>query len=389
MTPRRRLGVVAGAAALALALAACGDKPAEKKSGPPPTLITVTQAQAMPLEIVERTLGSLEAVIDPKVAAEVPGRVVRLAVRAGQKVSKGQLLAELDTVDAASQERVDRAEIARLESLLAQQERVVARQNELVSRNFISRNAVDDATAQRDALKSQLASARARAGISGHALQRTRITSPVDGTIEVQIASVGDYLKVGDPLVRMVSNTRLRANLPFPEAVAQRLKPGQTVRLVSPLRPDRVIEASIHDIRPTLIETSRAVEVIARFDNPGSLADGGELRGGSSVDATVVIGRKENAVMVPEQSVVLRPAGKVVYAIENDKARQRLVVTGAKQAGLIEIVDGIAAGETVALDGAGFLTDGGTVSVHRRDAAAAATAKAPQDKPTAGNAGKP
>lgn len=385
MIPRWRLGAVAGAAALALALAAC-DKPAEKRAGPPPTLITVTQAQAMPLEIVERTLGSLEAVIDPKVAAEVPGRVVRLAVRAGQKVTKGQLLAELDTVDAAGQERADRAEIARLESLLAQQERVVARQNELVSRNFISRNAADDATAQRDALKSQLAAARARAGISGHALQRTRITSPVDGTIEVQIASVGDYLKVGDPLLRLVSNTRLRANLPFPEAVAQRLKPGQTVRLVSPSRPERIIEASIHDIRPTLIETSRAVEVIARFDN---LADGGELRGGSSVDATVVIGRKENAVMVPEQSVVLRPAGKVVYAIENDQARQRLVVTGAKQAGLIEIVDGIAAGETVALDGAGFLTDGGTVSVHRRDAAAPATAKAPQDKPIAGHAGKP
>ncbi|MBI2307218.1 MAG: efflux RND transporter periplasmic adaptor subunit [Rhodocyclales bacterium] len=384
MIPRWRLGVLAGAAALALA--ACGDKPVEKKSGPPPTLITVTRAQAMPLEIVERTLGSLEAVIDPKVAAEVPGRVIRLAVRAGQKVRKGQLLAELDTVDAAGQERADRAEIARIESLLAQQERVVARQNELVARNFISRNAADDATALRDALRSQLAMARARAGISGHALQRTRITSPVDGTIEVQIASVGDYLKVGDPLVRLVSNTRLRANLPFPEAVAERLKPGQTVRLVSPLRPGRVIEASIHDIRPTLIETSRAVEAIARFDN---LADGGELRGGSSVDATVVIGRKEKAVMLPEQSVVLRPAGKVVYVIDNDKARQRIVTTGAKQAGLIEIVEGIAAGETVALDGAGFLTDGGTVSVHRRDAAAPATAKAPQDKPSAGNAGKP
>ena len=54
---------------------------------------------------------------------------------------------------------------------------------------------------------------------------------------------------------------------------------------------------------------------------------------------------------------------------------------------------GLLSGETVALDGAGFLTDGGTVSVHRRDAAAPAaapvTAKAPQDKPSAGNTGKP
>lgn len=359
-------------AALAVAglviLSACGQKAEEKKpAGPPPAQITVTRAQVMPLEIVERTLGSLEALIDPKIAAEVPGRVTKLDVHSGQAVKKGQLLAEIDATDAAGADRADRAEISRLEALLVQQERVVARQNELVARNFISRNAADDATAQRDALASQLASARARASVSGHALHRTRITSPVDGTIEVQIAAIGDYLKVGDPLVRLVSNSRLRANLPFPESIAQRLARGQTVKLSSPLRPGQVIEGRIEDIRPTLLETSRAVEVIARIENTG---DGDELRGGGSVDAAVVIGRKEQAVMVPEQSVVLRPTGKVVYAIVEGKAQQRIVDTGSKQAGMVEILKGLQAGETVALDGAGFLTDGAAVIIQERSAGA-------------------
>lgn len=361
MTPAGFL--LAGLLASLVALTACSDKPAEKKPGPPSTLITATQATAQTLEVTESTLGALESVIDPKIAAEVAGRVIKLHVRSGQTVKRGQLLAEIDATDAAGQHHVEQAEISRLLSLLAQQERVVARQNELVAKNFISRNAGDDATAQRDALKSQLAAARARATVSAHSVSRTRITSPVDGVIEVQIAAVGDYLKIGDPLLRLISNRRLRANLPFPESTGRRLMRGQTVRLTSPLAPGKIIEGRIEDIRPALLETSRSLEAIARFDNP---AGAGELMSGGSVNAQVIIERKESAVMVPEQSVVLRPAGKVVYLIDGGTARQRPVETGARQSGKIEIVKGLAAGETIALDGAGFLSDGAAISVHER-----------------------
>lgn len=362
----------------ALSLAACSEKPAEKKAGPPPALITVTQAQSLPLDIVESTLGTLSAVNDPKIAAEVPGRVLSIAVRAGQPVKKGQMLAEIDAQDAGNQHQGDQAEIARLEALLAQQERVVTRQNELVARNFISRNAAEEAGAQRDALHSQLAAARARAGVSGRALKRTRVVAPFDGIIEEQVAAVGDYLKLGDPIFRLVSNARLRAHLPFPEAVASRLKPGQPVLLSSPLLPGETIEGEVEDIRPTLSESSRAVEVIARLNNSG-----GRLRSGASVDAKVVVGRKAQAVMVPEQSVVLRPAGRVVYAIKDGKAEQRKVEAGARQNGMIEILSGVAAGEAVALDGAGFLTNGANVSVQERGKSKEAGAKPAAPAPAA------
>jgi hypothetical protein len=79
--------------------------------------------------------------------------------------------------------------------------------------------------------------------------------------------------------------------------------------------------------------------------------------------------------MVPEQSVVLRPAGKVVYAIEGNVARQRIVETGLRQDGLQEVTKGLAAGEVVAADGAGFLTDGAAITL-------------PQPKPAAQKGGK-
>ena len=89
--------------------------------------------------------------------------------------------------------------------------------------------------------------------------------------------------------------------------------------------------------------------------------------------------------MVPEQSVVLRPAGKVVYSIENGIARQRVVETGMRQDGMQQITKGLNAGETVAADGAGFLTDGAAVDVRGpRNAEKGAAAKAKGEKPAAG-----
>ena len=103
----------------------------------------------------------------------------------------------------------------------------------------------------------------------------------------------------------------------------------------------------------------------------------GGLRAGGTVNGAIVTGRKPAAVVVPEQSVVLRPAGKVVYVIADGKARQRIVEPGVKQGGRIEIVKGLAAGELVAEDGAGFLSDGAAVTVKAAPAARPAPAAKP------------
>lgn len=353
-----RIGALATLAALTvLALAGCSEKPAGK-TGAPPTLITVTQAVTQPFEIVETTLGTLEAVQDPKVAAEVAGRIVRIAANIGQGVRQGETLAEIDPADLGQQLHAERAELARLEALLAQQERFVTRQRELVDRSFISQNALDDATAQRDALAGQRDAARARTALAEANLKKTRIVAPFDGTIEAQLVARGDYVKLGDPVFRLVSNAQLRAHLPFPESAAPRLKPGQKARLTSPLQPGRSYEGIVAEIRPMLTETSRALDVIVRIDNADAA-----LRSGGSLDAAVVLGERAAAVMVPEQSVVLRPAGRVVYVIADGRAKQHIVEAGGKAGGLVEILSGLSGGETVALDGAGFLTDGAEVKL--------------------------
>jgi len=352
---------IAIAAALTVLLAGCGDSKgdAKKQAGPPATLVTVTKAEVRMLELTEDSVGTLENFIDPKVGAEVAGRVVRVHAFVGKKVKRGDLLAEIDAVDHQIQQRADAAEVARFEALVANQERIIGNQQKLVEKNFISQNALDESIAQGKALRESLAAARAKLDANRNAMRKTRVVSPIDGEVEVQIVAPGDYVKVGDPMFQLVGTQVLHAHLPFPESAGPRLKPGQAVRLSSPLVPGQVVEARISEIRPTITATTRALDVIVKF------ASDGLFRGGATVNGEVVTGRRPNAVVVPDQAVVLRPAGKVVYLVEDGKAVQRVVQTGVKQGGMTEITAGLTGGETVAVDGAGFLTNNAIVAVAR------------------------
>jgi hypothetical protein len=130
-------------------------------------------------------------------------------------------------------------------------------------------------------------------------------------------------------------------------------------------------------------ETGRALDVLVDIENHAGLRPGG------TVNAAVVVAKREDAILVPEQSVVLRPAGKIVYVIADGKAVQHVVEVGAKRAGMVEIVKGLPAGATVALDGAGFLTHNAAVTVQERSKPAAAGKTAESQPPQDGAAKKP
>jgi RND family efflux transporter MFP subunit len=327
-------------------------------SGARTVLIAAATVEPRTLEIYEEVVGSLENAIDPRIGAEVAGRVTRVLGFTGKKVKQGELLAEIDARDFEIQSRADAAEVKRLQALLANQERIVERQQTLVAQGFISQNALDEALAQRSVLREQISAAGTRVESTGRNLGKTRVLAPIDGEIETQVVASGDYVKVGDPLFTLVGMQRMRAHLLFPESAGTRIRPGLKVRLESPAAPGRTIETRIDEIRPTMNAGNRALDAIVRFDNEDRA-----YRGGGSVNARVVIGVRTSALMVPEQSVVLRPAGKVVYVVKELRAEQRIVETGLKQDGLLEITKGLAPGERIATDGAGFLSDGAAVTL--------------------------
>ncbi|MDI1309195.1 MAG: efflux RND transporter periplasmic adaptor subunit [Methylotenera sp.] len=337
-------------------MVACGAKDAasEKsqldKKVAKPTLVTVTQVKNQAVETSEEAIGMLEGLTNPTISAEVAARVVKIHVNTGEAVKQGQLIVTLDASDFGMQRNEAQAEVARIQALLSNQIKTVERNQALVNKKFISQNAVDNEVAQQNVLKEQLIGAKARVGSINHTSSKTKIYAPASGNVEKKLVDDGEFVKVGDPMIMIVSKQHLRAHLPFPEYIAAKLKPGLEVRLTSPTS-ETIIKSTIHDLKPMIVEGSQTVDVIA--DIIGSP----DWQPGASVTGTVILGEQAAAMMVPEQSVVLRPAGEVVYIVRNNKAYQAIVKTGAHQNGMVELLSGVKENDTIVVDGAGFLTD--------------------------------
>lgn len=348
------------AALIGLSISACSkDEAVDAKSDASnlkSTQISVVKVDTKNLSLYEESVGTLEGVIDPTIAAEISARVLKVLVHPGQTVKKGQTIALLDGSDFGYQRQESLSEVARIEALLANQAKIVERNRALVEKNFISKNALDDASTQLDALKQQLAGAKSRIATINHNGSKDRVVSPTDGIVEKQLVATGDFVRVGDPIVQIISKKLLRAHLPFPEHIAAKLKPGLTVIMTTPTS-TKEVRSVINELKPLIVANSRSIDVIA------DIRDEADWQPGASVNGRVILGDRPSAIVVPEQSIVLRPAGEVVYEVVNNEAVQRVVKTGLQQNGGIEILEGLKGNETIAVDGAAFLTDKAKVSI--------------------------
>ena len=351
-SPLRR----SAALALCLLLAACSG---DGKSPPQDTgtLITTARPERRDVPVLLGTVGRLESTASPQVAAEIDARVLSIAVDAGAVIAAGDTIAELDPTAVELELRAAAADLGRFQTLLANEDRRLSRIRELHAKGSVSREQLDDAAARSDTLRAELQSARARLGIAEDQRRKTTVRAPIAGRVERRLASVGDFAKRGTPLVEIATSERLRALLPFPESRAGDLAAGQTVFLDSPLAPAQRAEGRVAELRPAVGEANRALWVIVELENPGGWRPEGTVR------ATVLVATRPGAVMVPAECLVRRPAGEVVYVLDGSRVQERIVETGERLDGLVEIRQGLGGEETLALEGAAFLSDGASVRV--------------------------
>lgn len=177
-------------------------------------------------------------------------------------------------------------------------------------------------------------------------------------------------------LTKALDPTRVAAGvstvrLPFPAHVARRLKIGQPVTLSSFDDPGKTTNGRINEIRPALNTSTDSMDVIVEIHGGSAWSPSGSIRG------EVVMAVNQGALAVPEQAIAIRPAGAVVYTVENGIAKAHSVVTGITRNGLVEVRAGLRAGDKVVVDGASLLTDGAKITVRNTDSSAPQGQKQP------------
>ena len=338
-----------------ISLIACGEKEVTSKKKARDIFISTTQVKLIDFKEQESSMGVIKGLIDPTVAAEISGKVIKVYVRTGATVKKGELLAELESKDYRFQLNLAEAEIRRLTVKLENQNKVLERNKALVEQNFISSNALDNISSEKNQMFEMLEIAKTNRDIAKSNLEKTKIYAPINGKIQKQLPSIGDFLKIGDGVYQIINNKKVRAHIPYPEQLANKIKPGMDIQLSSAIS-QSTITSKIDELKPSISQESRSIDVIADISNLPN------WQPGSTVNGTIIFRSKKN-IGVPEQSIVQRPVGKVVYVVKNKKVKANVVETGITQNGFVEILSGIQENDTVAVDGAAFLTDDLSVSI--------------------------
>ncbi len=357
----------------------------------------------------------LDGILDPveqaAIAAELPGRLVSVSVRAGDSVLKGEELARIDPTESQATLEFAEAELrgaqARLEELLsgprseilrnldhqvqlARTEEALAttelaRTQKLFHKSAATQEQWDQAKARLDSAKASVQShlARQDEALAGTRKERIRqaqaqrdkaqaaqkqalkkvtsqrILAPFAGVVVAPPLSAGAYVSVGTPLLRLIANDVLEARAGVPERFLEEFSPGAPIEI---LIHDQRIQTTVSSLEPAIEPHTRTFMVRARFKNPDKT-----FRVGQSI-YMVAYAPARMAWILPPQAVLPTPGGELaVFVAKRDSPRSPCIASRKTiqgkwlKDGRIEILSGLKEGDTVVLQGAGWLLDGDPV----------------------------
>ena len=328
------------------------------------------RAASVITEIIERgpisdttpVIGQLVASVEAAVATRRAGIAGEVLFTIGDKVEEGDLLVRLETEQIEIEQRsaqasleTARAGVKASEASLALAEQGLSRQSRLQGSNAFSRAQYEDLEQEAARARGELARAMAQVAMAEASmsmmafnLENTEIRAPFAGVVTERIAQPGPYLRVGDPVARLLDADRLEIEADAPTELTSGLPPGKEVRVF--LGADVEATATVRVVLP--IETIATRTRPVRFTADLSGVDPLRIAVGKSVSLEIPVSAPRDAILAPKDALVqARGGGWSVFVVEEGKATPRPVSLGVSAGGLIEILSGLDVGDEVVVRG--------------------------------------
>ena len=318
--------------------------------GGPAIDVPVIRALTQPVTVGFALDGVVEPVTQSTVAAQASGRISHLAVKAGDRVRSGQLLATIDDRESQAGLERSRAQTAQAEAELRNAQAQVRRTRELQSKGFVSQAALDTAEAVYKAAQAARDQAGAGQRQSAIAQEFTRVTAPYEGRVLETLAQPGDLAVPGKPLLTLYAPLPLRAVVHVPASRAAAAREATHVQVQVP-DGDGAAQWIVPAARAMLPAADPVAQTLEwRLELPAAAAN--TLAPGQQVHVRFAAGPQRRLV-VPAGAVLRRGELTAVYVTSPDGRGFMLkaVRLGANHGGAgVEILAGLNAAETVALD---------------------------------------
>ena len=323
--------------ALPLASLAAGCGKAPSSGGPPPgampVLSVVAPVRQEPLAETLRLVGTLEAIEQVEISAEMEARVLEVGFADGQRVAKGDMLFRLD-------DDRPKAQLAEAKARFHLAQTDFDRSSKLFENQTVAREVLDQSSATLETAKASLV-------IAERLLEDTVLVAPFDGNLTERRVSRGQLVTRGQSLCTLVQTSPIRAVFSVPERFISQLSTNLSVNLTSVAWPDRTFPGKVDYIAPIVEAASRTVRMHARLDNADNL-----LKPGMFAGLNLVFRMRDQALLIPESAVFFR-GDQTLVVVRNaeGKAEFKPVKVGVRSGGSVEITEGLAKGEQVVAEG--------------------------------------
>lgn len=292
--------------------------------------VTVKIAKQASFQNKLQVSGSVISNEEVDLHTELSGKIIFIGFKEGGKVNKGDLLIKVN--DADLQAELQKAEVKKK---LAEDKEY--RQRILLQKKGVSQETYDAALNDVNAAKADIDNIKAL-------IAKTEIHAPFNGTIGLRYVSEGAYVTTSSKIATLQNINPVKIDFSIPQRYAQSITIGNVVSVKSPS--GREYSAKIYALEPKIDPSTRMLLVRAVCSN-----EKGELMPGSYVTVNVTLDDVKNAITIPTQALSLDISGESVFIYKNGIALPRKVESGIRSLEEVQIVKGIAEGDSIITSG--------------------------------------
>jgi membrane fusion protein, multidrug efflux system len=341
---------------------------------PPPVVETVVVATGVITDVAE-AVGTTRAFESVAIASKIAGVVESIKFGEGANVVAGQELLRIDSAERLADLEANRAAITQEEAKRNELRTKLDRAIQLRRSGAGTEALVDDLAAQVKTSDSAIQNAKAKERASQARLDDAIVRAPFAGRVGIRQISLGAYLDTRTIITTLDDITKLRVDFQVPENLSARLRQGANVDTRSSAHGTRSFKGEVAVIDTRIDPITRSVKLTAIVPN-ADLA----LRPGMFMNVALEVARRDNAVLIPEEALVGEGPQQMAFVIKDNRVERRIVKTGQREAGKVEITEGLVPGEAIVVRGLQRVRGGMTVNA-RPLGAAPATAPPPSQPP--------
>jgi len=352
----------------ALLLWGCGSKESVSVEAPSKSQTVISEErQVETLKVTPRSIiytvsavGSLKTSENVIISPKKAGIIEKILVKEGDRVKKGQVLVQLDDVGARLEIERAEAKLQEAEALVENNRNTITRYQKLFETMVIPQQTYDDLLLKIKVDEAKFALAKAELNLARQNLLDHRIVSPIEGVINLKIASLGEHVNVApkDEILTIVQMDPLELEFYVPENWVGKIRLGTNVQFMVKAFSEEKFSATLQFISPTADPSTRNVKMKAIVQNPQY-----RLKPGFFAEVTVQTGNNPTALVVPESALFSQGGKFFAFVVQNGVAHLKEVETGLRFEGKVEILKGIEKGEQVVTAGHEQLSDGTKVKI--------------------------